>query len=447
MSSDNLHVLVGLGISSLSVARYLSENKIPFALIDTREAPPHLEKFKTLYPDAEVSLGSLNETFLNKAAKLIVSPGIATTTPAIANQIKKGTPVVGDIEIFAEAIDKPVIAITGTNAKSTVTTLVAEMAKQAGKKAKAGGNLGIPALDLIADDMDLYVLELSSFQLETMYSLAPQVATILNITPDHMDRYGTLEAYTKAKQRIYSNCHIAISNKDDKATNPHQKFSQKHFHFTLLQPQENEFGLLEKDNEIYLAFEDKLLLPTHELPILGKHYQANALAGLAIGYAYGLPFDAMLQTLREFKGLRHRCELVREINNVRWYNDSKGTNVGATLAAIEGLGPEISGKIILIAGGVGKGADFSALAPAIEKYVRHVVLIGEAAPLLAKTFGKLATISFAKDMQEAVEQASKAAQPQDCVLLSPACASFDMFKNFEHRGDVFVSCVETLKGN
>ncbi len=443
--SDNLHLLVGLGLSSLSAARYLSEQNIPFALVDTRKAPPQLEKFLALYPDVEITLGALDDAVLNRAAKLIVSPGISIKEPAIARQIVRGTPVLGDVELFAAETTKPVIAITGTNAKSTVTTLVAKMAHSASVKAKAGGNLGIPALDLISDDTDLYVLELSSFQLETTHSLAPRVATILNITPDHMDRYGTLDDYARAKHRVYTNCHIAVSNRDDQATDPQQQFSQASIRFTLLTPQENEFGLLEINKEIYLAYEDKALLPTRELPILGKHYQANALASLALGHAFGLQFEPMIQALREFNGLKHRCELVRELRDVRWYNDSKGTNVGATLAAIDGLGPEISGKIVLIAGGVGKNADFTALIPPISKYVRHVVLIGEAAPVLAETFSNCVNISFAKDMQEAVEQAAKAAEAKDCVLLSPACASLDMFKNFEHRGEVFVSIVQGLK--
>jgi UDP-N-acetylmuramoylalanine--D-glutamate ligase len=256
-----------------------------------------------------------------------------------------------------------------------------------------------------------------------------------------MDRYATLEDYCAAKQRIYTNCEIAVFNRDDPLTNCDH---QKKLGFTLNQPQQNEFGLLKNNNEFYLAFEDKLLLPVRELPILGRHYQANALAALAIGYGYGLSFDPMLRTLVRFKGLPHRCQLIRERHGVCWYNDSKGTNVGAALAAIEGLGDVIEGKLILIAGGVGKNADFSPLVMPIEKYVKSVVLIGDAAPILATVIGDRVDINFAKTMEEAVAVADRIAAEGDSVLLSPACASLDMFNNFEHRGQVFTQVVQEL---
>jgi UDP-N-acetylmuramoylalanine--D-glutamate ligase len=442
--SRDLNVIVGLGATGLSCARYLQRKGIPFVVTDSRVNPPNLAEFKALCPDVPISLGKLDENFLEKAQRLIVSPGISLQEPAIALQIANGATAIGDIELFALEVKTPVIAITGTNAKSTVTTLVGEMAKTAKKRTQVGGNLGIPALDLIIDPApDLYVLELSSFQLETTYSLAPRVATVLNVTPDHMDRYGSLEEYCLAKQHVYSKCQVAVCNHDDPLTECHESVEKK-FYFTLNQPGENEFGLLKKDNDTYLAFQDKPLMSVKQLPILGRHYQANALAALAIGYGFGLPFDAMLQTLVEFKGLPHRCQLVREEGGVFWYNDSKGTNVGATLAAIEGLGPEIRGKLILIAGGVGKNADFSPLVPAIERYVKTVILLGEAAPVLADVIGDRVDIQLAKNMQNAIELAKQTAAPGDGVLLSPACASFDMFNNFEHRGEVFTEIVKGL---
>lgn len=303
----------------------------------------------------------------------------------------------------------------------------------------------MPALHLLTTPMpSLFVLELSSFQLDTTYSLCPQVATVLNITPDHLDRYGTIEHYYQAKQRIYSNCKIAVCNRDDMLTECHAANVQQKFYFTLNVPQDNEFGLRSKNHEWYLAFQDQILMPIKDLPILGRHYQANALASLAIGHAVGLPFAPMLEVLTKFKGLPHRCQLVRELNQVHWYNDSKGTNVGATLAAIEGLGSVIQGKMILIAGGVGKGADFAPLVPAIEKYVKTVVLIGEAASILADVIGGRVDTCFADSMEEAVNLSNQAALPGDSVLLSPACASFDMFNNFEHRGEVFSEIVNHL---
>lgn len=443
-NQHNLHAIVGLGATGVSCARYLKKQHVPFVMVDSRTNPPNLAEIQREFPDIHISLGKIDNSVFQHATTLVVSPGISLKEPAIAEQIAKGKTVLGDIELFAQAADAPIIAITGTNAKSTVTTLVGLMAEQAGVNVQVGGNLGVPALDLLTQGTELYVLELSSFQLETTHSLMPQVATILNVTPDHMDRYDDFEDYRLAKFRIYSDCQVAVCNRDDPNTDCGDQYGQRKLSFTLDTPGKEEFGIVKKNNEMYLAFEDNLLLPVRELPVLGRHYQANALASLAIGYGYGLPFEPMLQTLREFKGLAHRCQLVRERNAVRWYNDSKGTNVGATLAAIDGLGSEIQGKLVLIAGGVGKSADFSTLVSAIEKYVKAVVLIGEAAPLIADVIGDRVEICYAKSMQEAVSMSDQLAKEQDSVLLSPACASFDMFKNFEHRGEVFTEIVMGL---
>lgn len=443
--NHDLQVIIGLGATGVSVAHFLQQKGIPFAVTDSRANPPNLAEFKKLFPNVSVSVGKIDEVLLAKATQLVVSPGVSVREPSIAEQVAKGTPAVGDVELFVHEAHAPVIAITGTNAKSTVTTLVGEMAEAAGKRVQVGGNLGVPALDLLTTPRpELFVLELSSFQLETTYSLAPKVATVLNVTPDHMDRYGSLEEYILAKQHVYANCEVAVCNRDDPLTQCHDPNVSRILYFTLNEPGKDEFGLLKKDGETYLAFYDKILMPVKKLPILGRHYQANALAALAIGYGFGLPFEPMLQTLVEFKGLPHRCQLVRERNGVRWYNDSKGTNVGATLAAIEGLGPEIDGYLVLIAGGVGKNADFAPLVPSIEKYVKTVVLIGESAPILADVIGDRVDIVVAKSMEEAVALADKSAETGDSVLLSPACASFDMFNNFEHRGDVFTEIVQAL---
>ncbi len=446
MSHSNLHVIVGLGVTGLSCARYLKNQGVPVAITDTRLYPPNLDELLQYYPDIPLVLGRLDAALLAEASHIIISPGIALSEPLIAEQIARKVTVLGDIELFARAVNVPVIAITGTNAKSTVTTLVGKMAQAAGYKVQVGGNLGIPALDLLMQhpDTNLFVLELSSFQLETTYSLQPHVAAILNITPDHMDRYHNLEEYCQAKHRVYQHCHTAIANSDDQLTTMNNADVKKQFYFTLNEPKQHEFGLIKKEGVTYLAYENELLLPAHELPIPGKHYQANALAALAIGYGFGLPFAPMLKILREFKGLPHRCQLVRKRNEVAWYNDSKGTNVGATQAALIGLGSEINGKLILIAGGVGKNADFSPLIPVIQKYVRHVVLIGEAAPIFTALLADRVPFSLAQNMDEAVQQADTHAKARDSVLLSPACASFDMFKNYEHRGEIFTECVEKL---
>ena len=319
------------------------------------------------------------------------------------------------------------------------------MAKAAGLRTELGGNLGMPALDLLKNDVQVYVLELSSFQLETTYSLKTKVATILNVTPDHMDRYDTVEDYRIAKQRIYSHAETAVCNLDDTATYPGNSFCERIIQFTLQTPKINQFGLLNKNGVVHLAFAEETLMTVSDLPILGKHYQANALAALALGYGFGLPMQPMIETLKSFQGLDHRCQLIRERNKIRWYNDSKGTNVGATIAALDGLGPEIDGKIILIAGGVGKNADFSPLLQPVTQYARAVVLIGEMAQPLSVLLRDAAQIHFADSMEDAISQADKIAQAGDSVLLSPACASFDMFKNFEHRGKVFTEVVQGLK--
>lgn len=442
---QDLYVIVGLGVTGLSCAHYLARQDIPFAVTDTRKTPPNLAEFKQAYPGVTLSLGKLDELLLHKASNLVVSPGISLQEPALARQMARGTPIMGDIELFALEAKAPLIAITGTNAKSTVTTLVGEMAAAAGFKVQVGGNLGKPALDLLqSPETELFVLELSSFQLETTRSLRPKVATVLNVTPDHMDRYATFEDYSNVKKHIYENCQVAVCNRDDSLTDCGNQYKKEKLNFTLDKPRDNEFGLLKQNNEIYLAREGQILLPVRGLPILGRHYQANALAALAIGYGFGFQMESMLQTLVAFKGLPHRCQLVREHHGVLWYNDSKGTNVGATLAAIEGLGNEVKGKLILIAGGVGKNADFSPLVMPIERYVKTVVLIGEAAPILAAVIGDRVDIRFAKSMEEAVAISENVADAGDSVLLSPACASLDMFNNFEHRGSVFIEIVQAL---
>lgn len=440
--SLNLQVIVGLGATGISCVRHLRQRGMQVAVTDTRENPPFLPALKETFPEVVVATGGIDETLLLQADRIIVSPGIPLQSPLIAKAIAQGKRIVGDIELFAEVVDAPIIAITGTNAKSTVTTLVGKMVEAAGLTVQVGGNLGTPALDLLLQPKaEVYVLELSSFQLETTHSLKAKVATLLNISPDHMDRYHNLDAYLAAKQRVYQSCEIAVCNRDDKLTEYDHPSLQNKFYFTTQQPKANEFGIITQDNKNFLAFGNHPLLSCAALPVAGKHYQANALAALAIGHGMGLPFEPMLAVLRTFKGLPHRCQFVGEHQGVKWYNDSKGTNVGATQAAIMGLGSDIVGKLILIAGGLGKNADFSPLIPIMQQYTRHVVLIGQAAETLAKVIGNQVPYSFAKSMEEAVAEAARSAHQGDCVLLSPACASFDMFKNFEHRGEVFSEIV------
>ncbi|MBM3111521.1 UDP-N-acetylmuramoyl-L-alanine--D-glutamate ligase [Pseudomonas arcuscaelestis] len=444
IASDHFRIVVGLGKSGMSLVRFLANRGIAFAVADTREQPPELETLRRDYPQVEVRCGELDVEFLCRADELYVSPGLALATPALQQAAARGVKLSGDIELFARNAKAPIIAISGSNAKSTVTTLVGEMAVAAGKRVAVGGNLGTPALDLLSDDVELYVMELSSFQLETTDQLNAEVATVLNVSEDHMDRYSGLPAYHLAKHRIFRGARQVVVNRQDALSRPLLTEGQPCWTFGLNAPDFKAFGLREENGEKYLAFEFQNLMPVRELKIRGAHNQSNALAALALGHAVGLPFDAMLASLRSFAGLAHRCQWLRERQGVSWYDDSKATNVGAALAAIEGLGADIDGKLVLVAGGDGKGADFSALRAPVTAHCRAVVLLGRDAELLAQALGDEVPLLRVKTLDEAVQRSAELAQPGDAVLLSPACASLDMFKNFEERGRLFAQAVGGL---
>lgn len=444
ITTDKQRIIVGLGATGLSVARYLVGRDLPFAVCDTRPEPPGLDKLKRFAPMADLYLGELDADLLSSAGELIVSPGIALSTPAIKAAIDAGVSVVGDIELFAREADAPIIAITGSNAKTTVTTLVGAMVEQAGKRVAVGGNIGTPALDLLDEKADLYVLELSSFQLETTQTLNAAVAVVLNVSEDHMDRYTGLAAYHLAKHRIFRGAQQVVFNRDDALTRPLVADQLPCWSFGLSRPDFRGFGLIEQGGQSWLAFEFKALMPTADLKIRGAHNQANALAALALGHAVGLPMPAMLAALREFAGLPHRCQWLGQYAGVDYYDDSKATNVGAALAAIEGFASDLQGKQVLIAGGDGKGADFSALLGPVARHCRAVILLGRDAPLLEKLFAGHVAVQRVATLDEAVVAAAAAAEPGDVVLLSPACASLDMFRNFEERGRLFADAVGRL---
>jgi UDP-N-acetylmuramoylalanine--D-glutamate ligase len=370
-----------------------------------------------------------------------MSPGVALAEPAIAAAVRQGAEAVGDIELFARAARAPVVAITGANGKSTVTTLVGEMIRDAGFEARVGGNLGTPALDLLAETQpDFYVLELSSFQLETTHSLNAAAAAVLNISPDHMDRYRDVKEYALAKQRIYRGDGVMVINADDDCVAAMVEPGRKVVRFGLSEPKQQDFGVREVQGKMCLAKGAEILLPASELRIKGLHNVANALAALALGEAAGAPMASMLDTLRRFAGLPHRTQWVGSRDGVSWYNDSKGTNVGATLAALQGM----PGKVVLIAGGLGKGQDFTPLKDAAAAKARAVVLLGQDASLIESALAKTVPVVHVRDMDEAVERAAHLAQEGDTVLLSPACASFDMFKGYDHRGEVFTAAVRRI---
>ena len=447
-------LIVGLGKSGLSCARYLTRLGVSFKAIDTRDNPPDVVQFQSIAPDASLHTGSYQLQWLAEADVLIVSPGIAISTPEIAHCRQQGTAVIGDIELFAQALNaqtesaaKPVVAITGSNGKSTVTTLMGELINGCGFNAGVGGNIGFPALDLLTNhkSIDVYVLELSSFQLETTDSLRAKVATTLNISEDHMDRYDhSLAAYTAAKQRIYQHCAMAVWNSDDPATQPNMTVPNATTFTQQMAMHPYQYGLSVFDNDLWLFKGKQRLLNTRQLRMSGMHNYSNALVALALGEQVGLALEEMLQVLPNFSGLAHRCQWVAQENEVTWINDSKATNVGATLAAISGVGADCRGKIILIAGGDGKGADFSPLCPAVAQYVSHTILLGRDAQLIADGLNNDTQTHQVSTLEAAITLAHRLANPKDVVLLAPACASTDMFTSFEARGDLFAKEVRAL---
>lgn len=440
-----LKVVAGLGISGVSAVNFLYEQGYQVAVTDSRPTPPGHDQIPAA---VRTSFGKLDAELLLQAEEIILSPGLAPQLPEIQQAIAQGVAVVGDIQLLRRATEVPIIAITGSNAKSTVTTLVGMMAQDAGKKVAVGGNLGRPALDLLKDQPELIVLELSSFQLETTSNLNAEVAVVLNLSEDHLDRHGDMLGYHKAKHRIFQGVKKVVYNRDDSLSRPLVPDVTPIQSFGLNAPDLNQYGVLrEADGTMWLARGLERLIKTSDLYIQGMHNVANALACIALGEAVGLPLQSMLNTLKHFKGLEHRCEYVQTIANVRYYNDSKGTNVGATLAAIDGLGAAIAvkqGKLALILGGQGKGQDFKPLRTAIQKYVKAVILIGEDAALIEQAIQGSTTILHANSLKDAVDLAQQATQAEDVVLLSPACASFDMFKSYTDRGHQFVKCVNTL---
>jgi UDP-N-acetylmuramoylalanine--D-glutamate ligase len=437
-------VIVGLGKTGLSCMRYLLDKGLDIAITDSRVNPPGLSTLKTECTSVPVFLGEISADILLSSDQIILSPGVSLNNEAVKQAIANGIPVFGDIELFCQQAKAPIIAVSGSNGKSTVTTLVAEMTRQAGLKTCVGGNLGTPALELLNEDIpDIYVLELSSFQLETTFSLSAHASVILNISPDHMDRYANSDEYANAKKKIYSGNGLMVINKDDDVVKAMDDNSRESISFTLGKPEKNNFGIIKDNGEVWLCQGDNKIIKQDELGIKGEHNVANALAAMALATSVNVPVEAMVKTLKRFSGLEHRCQRVATINNVNWFNDSKATNVGACIASIKGLCD--LGKIILIAGGDSKGADLSSLSPIIKQYVKHVLLMGVDAKKIANVIGSEVIHDFVMEMNEAVNIASNVAEAGDVVLLAPACASLDMYENYRQRGDAFVAAVNTLE--
>lgn len=443
IASSVNRVVVGLGVTGLSCARYFHRRGLPFSVVDTRADAPGLDAFRKEMPDVPVYAGAYPSELVAGATEMVVSPGIAMDADIVREAQGAGVSVVGDIDLFVREAAAPVVGITGSNAKSTVTELVGQMARDANLNVGVGGNLGTPALDLLDPARSLYVLELSSFQLERAGDLKLAVATVLNVSPDHLDRHGSMPRYHQAKHRIFRGCHKAVVNRDDPLTIPLVGPGVEVISWRMGKPELDGFGLAEEDGQEYLCHGFESLLPVGELGLVGRHNVANALAALALGHAAGLSLVTMVETLRKFRGLPHRCQQVAEIAGVSYVNDSKGTNVGATIAALNGMGR--GRNIVLIAGGQGKGADFGQLREAVARHCKSLVLLGEDRAKIQAALGDSAPVTLVSSMADAVSAAAELAGTGDVVLLSPACASFDMFSGYINRGEVFCQAVEQLR--
>ncbi len=438
-------LIIGLGKTGYACAKYLSQKNIHFAVMDNRQTPPLLESMQQKLPECQVFVGKFDESIILNTKQIIISPGVSLLEPAIQKAMQNNIPVISDVELFCQHVSTPIIAVTGSNGKSTVVTLLAKVIESSGLKVGLGGNIGTPVLDLIAEtEPDVYVLELSSFQLETTYSLNAKASVVLNVSEDHMDRYPDIQTYANTKAKIYNGDGLVILNRDDPLVKQTNVGQRKAITFGSSQPNKNHYGLKEINKRIALMKGGQHLLYTDELKIQGQHNAINVLAILALSEVLELNNDKVIEAIKDFPGLAHRCEWVAKINNANWYNDSKGTNVGATLAAINGLTNQ--NNLILIAGGVGKDANFSPLKTVANK-IKLLIVFGQDGQLIADAFSGTIDIVKANDLKQCVQLAYESAASNDVVLFSPACASFDMFRNYEERGSVFVKFVNELKGH
>lgn len=429
------YAVIGVGATGLSCARYLQSRGDSFSLCDTRSKPPGAAEVLREFSEVDVYFGELPLQVLKKSKHLVVSPGVSLENDTVRQVLDHGVALCSDLDLFRAEISSPIACVTGSNGKSTVATLLAEMAKAANISVRLCGNIGLPVLDAIDDSVDLYVLELSSFQLERSAALEADVATVLNISADHMDRYPDLQSYAASKQRVFLSANKCIFNRDDLATE--SECCGAYSSFGLSEPDAGQFGVAQLVGETYLMCGDSPLLPVSDMRLQGTHNVSNALAALALAKAVDIPLGVACDVLRTFAGLPHRCEHIADIDGRSFINDSKGTNIGATVAALEGLGISGERRIVLIAGGVGKGADFGELAKAVSAHAHSVLVYGQDAAQIAEALNAHAAVYRCKDLADAVSQAYQLSVVGDTILFSPACASFDMFDNFEQRGDRF----------
>ena len=438
--NEAMSLVAGLGKTGLSVARYLKACDEDAIFYDSRTEPPGIDELRGLWPDARLLLGST--TLPEGVGRVIASPGIEDSHAVLAAARKGGIEVVSDIELFAAEAKAPFVAITGTNGKSTVTTLLYHMCVAGGRKTLAGGNLGEPALDLLGEGRpDVYVLELSSFQLKRTANLPAAVSVLLNVSPDHLDWHGSFDDYAACKYRIFREARAAVVDRSDARAVETVRNIKRVVSFGMDEPDDGHFGIRVEDGRRFIAFGDTLLIATDEMALFGLHNQANALAALAAGELLGLDHAAMLEVLVEFPGLPHRMQFVRHWRDINFVNDSKATNVAAAIAAIN----SVEGDVVLIAGGDGKGGDFEELANATESKLSGAVLIGTDAEAIGAALDAMIPQRYAGDMDDAVRQAAAMAAPGSTVLLAPACASLDQYTNYLARGDAFIDAVAELR--
>ena len=426
--------VLGLGVTGLGIVRFLLSHGLAPKVIDSRATPPGIDWLKEHAPNLDTHFGNLDDAELCSSNMIIISPGLSLKIPAVANAINAGVEVIGDVELFARINTKPVVAVTGSNGKSTVVTLAYEVLKEAGYKVALGGNIGTAVLDLLNDDFDVYVLELSSFQLDTTTSLKPVSATVLNVSEDHLDRYDSYQAYIDSKLSIYDGAELIVVNADDIQTHPVERGTTPLISFGA---QQGDYHLAQHNGETHFMLKGDAFLPVDTLAVVGKHNYLNTLAVMALLSPFGVSKDQYKNALGQFNGLAHRCQFVAELNGVKYFNDSKATNVGATIAAIDSLASD-GENLIVIAGGDAKGADLNALKPYIEQHVKALICFGKDASDLAAITNKN---YLTNNMEEAVALANVLSSTGNIVLLAPACASIDMYNNYMQRGDDFIQCV------
>ena len=435
-------LVVGLGATGLSVARFLASEGKDVLVIDSRSRPPRLADLRNSYPEIPVIVESLDVEWLKGVSQVVLSPGLSLDIPIAVEAERVGIPIISDIELFSQNVGAPVIAVTGSNGKSTVVSLLERILSATGRQIAAGGNLGPPALDLLNSEIQIYLLEISSFQMETTKSLNPIAAAVLNLSPDHLDRHKNLDRYVYLKSKLARLAETLIFNWDDKLVREMANTHPRAIPFSVCEELDIGYSSLESEGERWLCKDRIPVLRVAELSVPGKHNEANALAALALAsIVEESKLQPQLRALREFSGLPHRCQRVAQTEGILFVNDSKGTNVGATVAALQG----ISGPLVLIAGGQAKGADFSPLVEASQDKLVGIVVIGEAASELKEVFSGKIPILVASQMPEAVTCAIRLAEaakkPSVTVLMSPACASFDMFADYQERGEAFIDAV------